>query len=481
MKIFIVLFSLFPLDEIAPFRYVSNIASDGHKVYVSSPFGISEFDFYTGNYLRGYIIDEEVLVLAPDIYTGFIYFSSKTNLYRMNLLSRLKFLIGNFFNVKSIGIGEEEIYIDEGGVIKVIDKFTGNIKSPKKQNVIWFGERRNLKKDSKEIFFLSPYFYYLPNFGKVEYTVFFKEKNKIFVGTWGDGIHVYEEGLFIPQKKCAIGPATPFVTVMKNTKEGIWIGGREYMGFNGLTLRKNGEWIIYKKEEVFGMPEENLKDIEEYGDKVYFSYSEGISVFENDKFYKLIDFKGREVNGILIDYPDIWAGTDDGVYRINIENGAILSHFLENIYIEDVEKINGFIFAGGERGLFYINPSQKDFSIFKDEKNYSNSHILKLFSKNDTLVVASYKGVFMIFKEEDKFKNFYPSPFSSREILDIKGYKNFLFFATLDGLFSYDIKKDLWKKENLQKININLEVISLMVKGDTLWVGTDKGIILFKL
>ncbi|MEO0275581.1 MAG: hypothetical protein ABIM60_02200, partial [candidate division WOR-3 bacterium] len=131
-------------------------------------------------------------------------------------------------------------------------------------------------------------------------------------------------------------------------------------------------------------------------------------------------------------------------------------------------------------GLFYITPDKDKFLHFTDEKNYSLSYILKLCKRNDTLIVGSYNGIFMVFKENGNFKVFYPSPFSSREILDMKLYKNFLFVASLDGLFYYDIKKDLWRKENFKK-DFNVTVLSLMIKGDTLWVGTDKGIFLFKL
>ncbi len=482
MKIIIFLFSLNLIDEIAPFRYVLNIASDGSKVYTSSPFGIAEFDFYTGNYIRGHILNEEVNVIAPDIYTGSIYYSSKGSLYRINLNSRFKTLLGNFLNINSIGITQNDLYIDENGIIKILDKFTGVIKTSGEKNIIWFGERRNLKRDSREIFFLSPYFYYVQGFGKVEYTVFFKEKNKIFVGTWGDGISIYKEGTIIPEKKHCIGPSTPLITFMKNTKEGIWIISRKYLNFEGITLRKNGEWIIYKKNEVFGLPDENIKDIEEIGERIYFSHSGGITVFEKGKFYKLRDpyFSIREINSMLVNYPDIWIGTDDGVYRINPETGSILSHFLENIYVEDVEEISGTIFAGTEKGLFHITPDKDKFSHFSDEKNYSLSHILKLSKRNDTLIVGSYNGIFMIFKQNEKFKVFYPSPFSSREILDMKLYKNFLFIASLDGLFYYDIKKDLWKKGSFSK-DFDVSVLSLLIKNDTLWVGTDKGIFLFKL
>ncbi len=482
MKILLFLFSFNLIDEIAPFRYVLNIASDGHKVYTSSPFGIAEFDFYRGDYIRGYILNEEVNVIAPDIYTGSIYFSSRGTLFRMNLGSGFKTSLGNFLNISSIGITQNDLYIDEKGIIKILDKFTGVEKTSGEKNIIWFGEKRNLKKDSKEIFFLSPYFYYVQNFGKVEYTVFFKEKNKIFAGTWGDGLHVYEEGIIIPQKKHSIGPATPLITFMKNTREGIWIVSRKYLNFEGLTQRRNGEWIVYKKEEVFGLPEENIKDIEEMGNKIYFSHSGGITVFEKGKFYKLTDpyFSIREINSMLINYPDMWIGTDDGIYRINPETGSILSHFLENIYVEDVEEIKGIIFAGTEKGLFYITPDKDKFLHFSDEKNYSISYILKLCKRNDTLIVGSYNGIFMIFKENEKFKVFYPSPFPSREILDMKLYKNFLFVASLDGLFYYDIKKDLWGRGNFSK-GFNVSVLCLMTKDDTLWVGTDKGIFLFKL
>ena len=482
MKIIIFLFSLNLIDEIAPFRYVLNIASDGNKVYTSSPFGIAEFDFYTGNYIRGYILNEEVNVIAPDIYTGSIYYSSKGSLFRVNLNSGFKTHLGNFSNITSIGITQNDLYIDENGIIKILDKFTGGIKFSGEKNIIWFGEKRNLKKDSKEIFFLSPYFYYTQGFGKVEYTVFFKEKNKIFVGTWGDGISIYEEGIIIPKKKHSIGPSTPLVTFMKNTKEGIWIISRKYLNFEGITLRKNGQWIVYKKEEIFGLPEENIKDIEEIGERIYFSHSGGISVFEKGRFYKLTDpyFSIREINSMLVNYPDIWVGTDEGVYRINSETGSILSHFLENIYVEDIEEIQGIIFAGTEKGLLYITPDKDKFLHFLDEKNYSLSYILKLCKRNDTLIVGSYNGIFMTFKENEKFKVFYPSPFPSKEILDMKLYKNFLFIASLDGLFYYDIKKDLWKKENFPK-DFDVSVLSLLIKSDTLWVGTDKGIFLFKL
>ncbi len=105
---------------------------------------------------------------------------------------------------------------------------------------------------------------------------------------------------------------------------------------------------------------------------------------------------------------------------------------------------------------------------------------LKLFNIIYSLIVCSYNGIFMIFKENEKFKVFYPSPFPSREILDMKLYKNFLFVASLDGLFYYDIKKDLWKRGNFSK-GFNVSVLCLMTKDDTLWVGTDKGIFLFKL
>jgi|Deesub1362B_J571_1020462.scaffolds.fasta_scaffold00050_37 hypothetical protein len=483
MNILLILLSLSLIDEIAPFRYVLNIASDGHKVYSSSPFGIAEFDFYTGDYVRGYIMQDEVEIVAPDIYSGYIYYSSRSNLYRFSPASNFRYPMGVFFNIKSIGITQNEIYIDEGGAVKIIDKFTGIPKTSGKGGVLWFGEKKNLRKDSKDIFFLSPYYYYVPNFGKIEYTVFYEEKNKIFAGTWGDGIHIYQKGLFMEEKKQRIGPATPYITVIKNTKNGIWIGGKDYRGYSGLTRRKANDWIVYKKEEVFGLPDENIVDIEGIGDRTYFAYPGGISVFEKERFYRLTGtyLSLRECTAIFADYPNIWVGTDDGIYTVDSETGDILSQFLRGIYVEDIEKLGGIIFAGTEKGLLYISPDKKDFKVFNDEKQYSLSHILKLGNKNDTLIVACAKGVFMIFKENNKFKTHYLIPPFSPNILDIKPYKDMMFFATLDGLYFYNIKKDFWKREYFAKKDFGIAVFSLMIKGDTLWVGTDKGIFLLKL
>lgn len=484
MKIFLFFISFTLLDEIAPLRYVLNIGGDGQRIYSSSPFGIAEFDFYTGKYLRGYILDNEIDVVAPDIYTGYIYFSYGGNLFRFSTSSNFVYSMGMFFNIKSIGITQSEVYIDAGGSLEIIDKFTGVRKPSGKGNVIWFGERRNLKRDSKDIFFLSPYYYYVPNFGKVEYTVFYEEGNKIFAGTWGDGIHIYQKGIYIEENRERIGPATPYITVIKNTNRGVWIGGREYRGYSGLTLKTNDDWIVYKKEEVFGLPEEDIVDIEEMGEKVYFAYPGGISVFERGKFYNLTGshLSLRECTSLLSDYPNLWVGTDNGIYTIDSETGDILSHFLEGVYINDMEKIEGFIFAGTEKGLFYISPNRKNFMEFKDERDYSLSHILKMGKKDDSLIIASTRGVFIIFEKDGEFETSYilPPPFSPN-VMDIKSYKNFIFFGTIDGLYFYDTEKKIWKRENFLKRNFNVAIFSLMVKNDTLWIGSDKGIFLLKI
>jgi len=193
-----------------------------------------------------------------------------------------------------------------------------------------------------------------------------------------------------------------------------------------------------------------------------------------------------------------WVGTrEHGLNKVDHRNGRVtrftsLNSKLGNDHIREITSYNGQIIVGSWDGLILIDPRTDEITRYTnyDEKKGGLNHfsVYSLFvDNNHTLWVGTYSGGV----------SFY-NPLNSRfQRLDPKGSTNLFFgiFGSMDyqedhtlwiaseggGLLELDLQTKRFTNHLLEpgaKMINDINIIkSVMVEGDTVWCGTQRGTI----
>lgn len=233
------------------------------------------------------------------------------------------------------------------------------------------------------------------------------KKDKVYLTT-DEGLSIYCDSL------CKTFYYQDFPTsnaIYVDDKEKAWVGT-----INGLyVFDDNTCEFLGDKNELL---KSRVNDITKF-DKYIVIATNGNGVFLYDQkkdFLKLIDEKNglnsNFVNTVYADKMDLWAGTNKGLFRLNVvENYDSLQIFttkftdVDGLYaneIKDIDKINNCIFLGTTQGLisFYPDDIKKNMippvlhfdSVLVNDKQIKIDTFYK-FSYDQNTITFFFKGI----------------------------------------------------------------------------------------
>ncbi len=486
----LILFFLLRINEIPPLFSPDFVSSDDRFIYVSSKYGIGIFDKYSFKFKKGIILEKEPLYVFPDPFTTEIYVYYKNgrlvSFYPENPeYERIK---GFFPNAVSFAITPSTIKIQYRNSIKLYDKFS-MIETDKDENpIIWWGSKSIVSFESPEISFLAPFFSLTEDGEKINYKLICKDDQYYFVCTDGEGVYVYSKDFWRSEAELKAGAGVKNVRVIGVLDNGeIVIAGKGiFSDRKGIVIRSKGKWKRYSKFH-FGINADDFYSGLSYRNAMILG-SEGKFIIYKEGQFKTIRIvrESAPVLSIAIEPPLIFMGTEEGLFLSDIE-GVDINVLVKDRAVYSVCVSDNYIYLGMFSGLFVIR--KKDKKLFKilDKKMFLDSKIKDIKKDNEENIwVMSNKGFLKIEEKPDSFEFFYPVPvpFNPSNFVQNSLFifdKNIFAGTYKNGFWIYNVTFDRWTHYFDESGISKRTVYTFNIKEDTLLVGTDLGIYIYKL
>jgi ligand-binding sensor domain-containing protein len=197
----------------------------------------------------------------------------------------------------------------------------------------------------------------------------------------------------------------------------------------------------------------------------------------------------NDVTDMVYSEGEIWVSTTGGVYQFNQEDSTYQTFTnIEGLGSLDLTSIEtdryNTVLASSWNGM--INRYNRDLGLWQVYGNLSGEEIVDLYTHEDTLWVATNRGVgvFLIFEDQLEFRDFYINfPVMVDKAYRITVFNHYIYYATEDGLYeapSDFIKNNLkvseiWKLLTIDKGLPSNSVRDVVPTVDSLLVATADG------
>lgn len=227
-------------------------------------------------------------------------------------------------------------------------------------------------------------------------------------------------------------------------------------------------------------------------DKIAFGFDQAIRERSINKIeipYDLI--LSSEVNCLESHGGMLYGGTDSGFYRFDPKRNRWKSYGLEDslpsLKITALSKMGRkSIVIGTDKGVVYFNGIKV--KKYSSQQNPPSGYITSITAVNDRNIWVAYKDDLFHYNGKE-WHNYVEHEVSIGEDLDkiIKAFYRAMAVIDLEGL-KYeiislnDISEDLTVGQKIKlplRLALKGEILSLAAKGKKVWIGTQRGIILF--
>ena len=213
-----------------------------------------------------------------------------------------------------------------------------------------------------------------------------------------------------------------------------------------LVLDQQLDRVIRRFDERTGLPDDNVLSITEMGRFLYVGTANGLCLMTPDgdsiSVVRPEQLTGRIIYDLEQDSSSIWIATDLGAYRMHLSSGRLQRfkdpwlYAAQNVY--DVERCGHNLWLACEDAVLRVSTNTGDIDPIPLRSSHGQIRVL---TANDTIVaMGADDGLTIVYHNDPRF--------------------NTRRFTTDDGLPS------------------NL-VLSLLMDGNYIWVGTEKGLTRF--
>lgn len=466
------------------------VSSDDRFIYVTSREGIGIFDKHSFKFKKGIILEKNPRFVFPDPFTGEIYvlfndgefisFYQETPQYHIKK--------GFFPNATSFSLTPTTIKIEFKNTIKRYDKYSMIETDRNESSIFWWGLRSIKNFNSNEISFLAPFYIFTEDGEKVNFEIICEDNDYYYACTKGEGVFVYDKDFWRNVSRLGAGTSFSEVRIIEIPENnGIFLAGTgDFNDRKGIIFRKGFEWKRFSRFH-FGLSVETFYNGVSYKDIVIFASDGKIVIYKNGEFKTKNIYTGLPIYKILIDAPSLFIATESGLFISDIE-GVNFSNILKDEKIFTLELTENFVYIGTLNGLFAIRKDKEESFRVLDRKLLLDGKIIDIKKdKEKNMWIVSEKGFLKFEERGDSFKFFYPPPipfnFSSHYVKNsIYILNKLIFLGTYkDGFWTYDTEKNRWDHFFDESSITKRTVYTFNNKKDTLFVGTDRGIYIYRL
>ncbi|ARV09405.1 LuxR family transcriptional regulator [Winogradskyella sp. PC-19] len=428
-------------------------------------FGTLIYESISENLDENLLEDEEFWNIIP--YGEFVLFQSLDRIYIYNTSKKTFRIIKSKTAITKAFRVDESIYFQESGVgISKIENGKAVLISDEK--LLKEEEIVNIYKNDNKLLIHSResgfYEYYNGDLKKWEissnpllsqvsvYNSIRLRNGNFILGTISNGIIKLDKKgnvLFRMNKNSGLSNNT-VLSVFQDISGNIWMGLDN--GINVLNL--NSPYRVYTDNQGYLG---TVYASEKTSENIYLGTNQGLfykPINSSDKFKLIPKTKGqvwflKQINGTL------FCGHDKGSFEIKNSTAVEISTEEGSWIIKSIKKRPDLLMIGNYNGLSVIEKSSAGIWKFRNkvEGFDISSRYFEFVNDSELLVSHEYKGVYKLNLDNDLSK-----VISSNKLEVDKGigsslihYKGEILYVYHDGVFSYDDKKEVFKKTDLLK------------------------------
>jgi len=428
---------------------IRSITSSPLNEYITIPEGIFVLDKFRNNIIRTITsadgISTPIKLTAYDAEMGALWILSEygNRITRYFPHTNIKAEAGLPFRTNSLGIADKYIYFDSAGAkIFRMDKriLTSSVAKKLPKTIIWYGERSLTK--LRDYSYLTPYFYYDDYFNRYEITCLFQETNKLWVGTNGYGIFVYD--LFSTRllRHTQFGLKNISKRIWE-TNEGLWFLTADFPPILIRYKPETEEWTYFDSRPGF-----------------LSAYNSELISF---KFFDLI--YREEIMDLIEDGKSFWISTDQSLYFYDKQASV-----LEKILLPDGRRLSNIntlflygnqLLLGTDNGLLIYDKTTKKFSQIKDPNQELDWGVFDIVQGKDRLYFATYGGIVTL-QDATQLSNWHEADTTISDSLQI-----------------YQSIGTGWEKITIAGFSREIPLTILAYTSDYLFIGYSNGIIVY--
>lgn len=462
--------------NISTFTFINSIVRYQNNLYVGTNGGVFIYDILNHRITVTHVTEEPVILAAPDPTTTDVYYISRGILFRWNPFIRTPAQLGYVGYPKSLSIDARYIYLDfPDGIKKYSKSGVPQGFSSSSQNLIWCGDRSLLKKDDPELLFFSPFFKYTSRLGRVEYTVFYPDMDKLWVGTYGEGIYLYKKRFYQEEDSIKVGLWDSDVRSLYYKDGVLWLGCSK-----GITKVERDVWESFSGNGTVGLLCDEIEDITGLDDILWFASSCGVLKYTRDRFtlYSIPASIGSYVTSVLADPPYLWIGTDQGIGSTLVSGGPFESMSgVVNAYVNEILRGKKRIYFLTEQGVFSFTRREREWSRIVDPRSWLDGDVEAGASFKDTFYFISLMGLVIMDETNDEFL-YLNTPFSPRNepSLSMSVDDRRIYIGTVRGLYILDKRGNTWMPLRKTDGLVNDYIQEVLTVGDSVYIATKNGL-----
>ena len=312
-----------------------------------------------------------------------------------------------------------------------------------------------------------------------------------WMGIWGLGAAKASSGDMI--EFLPYGLIQNRVNTIYNSNGEIIVGGGNIgTSRTGLTFFDvDNNKFSYKESGVqFDFPDDDVSCIEEDENNLYVGTIGGVIIFDNETLEvkdKLTNRRGLISNEVLSlkKYKNqLFIGTLYGLQMLDRQTDSlklVYPNQFQNQEIYDLELTDSSLWIASSVGAFQLNLKTYDLKKFQDPHNLTNGRILNIERTGNNIFIASQAGMVRLNLKTGKTTSFVSDAYG----LNYRGLAandDVAFLTTDRGFEIYYLTDSGYSNEREFTTSDGIPsqyVYDLLLDGDYLWIGTDRGLSLF--
>jgi hypothetical protein len=434
---------------------IVSVTTDNFDSYVAVPGGVYEISVTDGKLVRTIThadgIRGEVRAVGYDSQFGMLWILSSENLLNISPFSNQWFSYDlPDVDVNSLGITRDYVLLSTGSRYWQVQKQTGitDETQPGNRSIAWFGAKSPHR--ATDYPFLTPYLLYDRQLRPHRITLVYPSGHRLWVGTEGFGVFLYNLSSKQLQKHWQFGPAGEISRIFR-MPDGLWFSGDEELArFD--PARDSWSYFSTPFNVVLTDPALLLRT-------------------------KILDLSWHEA--ILTATGDsnaLWLGTDQGIYSYRAKSNVLTRQFRINGNVNDILIAADSVFLATDGGFIAFDRARGTWSIFNDTAQQMHFGVFGIGATSLRRYYAVYGGL----ETQDSTGNWemiLPPGFDlATHPHALAGAGNRLFVATSQGVMVYNETTGGWLTLNTDSGLPDRRVQSLYADDNALWVVTPAGI-----
>jgi frataxin-like iron-binding protein CyaY len=502
-------------------RFVRQIAIGQELIYFATTGGITRYNFFSNKWefpwtVSNGLANDNIRLVAPDFNTGYLWCVNDLSISYLEPASQLWY--NTFFDeiglndretISSIGFGSDRrVYIVTSqnrwlASDNVTATFNHIDAIDDGSSITWYGAKARAEASLPYLFMSGGYLFdershYIDDlhFRHFDITCWVRDRwQNLWLGTWGLGAGK----AYLPTSRLEMlkfGLWDQSVETIGKDGDALWLGGiQDEASHAGVTewFVPDGEPNYYEAYLLTGFSNDQVTSIEADGNTLWLGTRDGLTRYDRKKgiwrTYTVVNhLTDNRINDIAIDDHSVWVATDGGVSEVDkatvgtdsMRIHSVLYPDLGTVTVYDLALQDSLVWMATEMGLFYFDRYKNIGGFFGGQLGPAGEITYAVSVYGDEVWFGTDKEISSFNVKTDKVISASARAFKVKDSVHrILASESAVWIAGNNGVFKYDREHERWVHFTEEDGLPSPVVLSLLLDGDYIWFGTDRGLTRF--